>query len=290
MGDVDIHGSCASGFDGVRDAFEQNFLLRNEVGAAVAVWVDGDLVVNLWGGSADAAGSRPWQQDTLGNVLSGSKGLTSTCVHQLADRGRARPDAPVARYWPEFAQAGKEAITVAMVLSHRSGVIGPPFRMNWWDVGDWDYVCRHIGCRRNRGGSPAPPRAISWPPSASSSARCSVVSPAARSGITCAPRSPSRWALTCTSVSGGRATPLRRPGQQAAAAGDPGVRAPWDPVSLDRAPEGGHVRRDGISARRRPELSRHRSAGGRSSSPPPMRTSPRWEWPPSTTGWPWRSS
>jgi CubicO group peptidase (beta-lactamase class C family) len=148
MGDVEIHGSCASAFDRVRDAFEQNFARGNEVGAAVAVWVDGDLVVNLWGGSADAAGSRPWQEDTLCNVLSGSKGLTSTCVHRLADSGQLDLDAPVARYWPEFGQAGKEAITVAMVLSHRSGVIGPLFRLNWWDVADWDYVCRHIAAAK----------------------------------------------------------------------------------------------------------------------------------------------
>ncbi|HZU49669.1 MAG TPA: serine hydrolase domain-containing protein, partial [Mycobacterium sp.] len=102
MGDVDIHGTCAPRFERVRDAFEQNFALRNEVGAAVAVWVDGDLVVNLWGGSADAAGTRPWREDTLATVLSGTKGPTSTCVHQLAERGEIDLHAPVARYWPEF--------------------------------------------------------------------------------------------------------------------------------------------------------------------------------------------
>lgn len=59
---VSIQGSCAPRFAGVRDAFERNFTLRHEVGAAVAVWVDGDLVVNLWGGSADAAGTRPWRK------------------------------------------------------------------------------------------------------------------------------------------------------------------------------------------------------------------------------------
>ena len=92
------------------------------------MWVDGDLVVNLWGGWADAAGTRPWQQNTLTTVLSGTKGLTSTCVHQLADRGELDLQAPVARYWPEFGQAGKEDITLAMVMSHRSGVIGPRTR------------------------------------------------------------------------------------------------------------------------------------------------------------------
>ena len=73
--DVNIKGSCASDFVAVRDAFERNFAQGKEVGAAVAAWVDGDLVVNLWGGWADAAGTRPWRQDTLTTVLSGTKGL-----------------------------------------------------------------------------------------------------------------------------------------------------------------------------------------------------------------------
>jgi CubicO group peptidase (beta-lactamase class C family) len=144
MADIDIQGSCTSRFEKVRDAFEQNFALRNEVGAAVAAWVDGELVVNLWAGSADAAGTRPWQVNTLAAVLSGTKGLTSTCVHQLVERGELDLHAPVARYWPEFRQAGKEAVTIAMVMSHRSGVIGPRTPMRWQDVADWDLVCERI--------------------------------------------------------------------------------------------------------------------------------------------------
>ncbi|WP_102142389.1 serine hydrolase domain-containing protein [Mycobacterium hubeiense] len=141
---VPINGSCSAGFDKVRDAFEQNFTDRGDIGAAVAVWVDGDLVVNLWGGSADADGRRPWRQDTLASIFSGSKGLTSTCVHLLADRGELDLDAPIAAYWPEFAQAGKQDITLAMVMGHRSGVIGPRHRLHWADAADWDGVCRHI--------------------------------------------------------------------------------------------------------------------------------------------------
>lgn len=144
MGDVRIQGSCASRFERVHDSFQQNFSLRDEVGAAVAVWVDGELVVNLWGGSADLAGTRPWQENTLATVLSGSKGLTSTCVHQLAERGEIDLQAPVARYWPEFGQAGKEAITIAMVMGHRSGVIGPRTRLTWEQVTDWDLVCERL--------------------------------------------------------------------------------------------------------------------------------------------------
>jgi CubicO group peptidase (beta-lactamase class C family) len=138
---VEIGGACAPGFDPVYDAFQRNFAERDEVGAAVAVWVDGELVVNLWGGSADAAGFRPWQQDTLASVFSGSKGLTATCVHLLADRGEIDLDAPVATYWPEFGQSGKEAITVADVMAHRSGVIGPRSRLTAEQALDWDAVC-----------------------------------------------------------------------------------------------------------------------------------------------------
>lgn len=144
MTDVEIHGWCASDFRRVRDAFEQNFAQRNEVGAAVAAFADGELVVNLWAGSADAAGTRPWRENTLAAIMSGTKGLTSTCVHQLAERGVLDLDAPVARYWPEFGQAGKQNVTLAMVLSHRSGVIGPRTQMRWQDVTDWDLVCERL--------------------------------------------------------------------------------------------------------------------------------------------------
>lgn len=145
-----VHGSCASDFVGVRDAFERNFLLSNEVGAAVAVWVDDELVVDLWGGWADAAGTRPWRRDTLTTVLSGTKGLSATCVHQLADRGELDLHAPVAHYWPEFGQAGKQDITLAMVLSHRSGVIGPAAPLRWEEVADWDFVCERLAVAEPR--------------------------------------------------------------------------------------------------------------------------------------------
>jgi CubicO group peptidase (beta-lactamase class C family) len=138
---IPFGGTCDDRFETVRTAFERNFIHDNEVGAAVAVWVDGDLVVNLWGGHADALRRRPWREDTLASVFSGTKGLTSTCVHLLADRGEIDLHAPVAAYWPEFGQAGKQDITVAMVLGHRSGVIAPRTRMHWSEVTDWQRVC-----------------------------------------------------------------------------------------------------------------------------------------------------
>lgn len=139
-----VAGSCAPRFASVRTAFERNFTEGTEIGAAVAVWVDGELVVNLWGGSADAEGRRRWRQNTLASVFSGSKALTSTCVHLLAERSELDLHAPVARYWPEFGQAGKEAVTLAMVLGHRSGVLAPRARMHWRDTDDWDGVCARL--------------------------------------------------------------------------------------------------------------------------------------------------
>ena len=141
---VNIEGSCAPRFKKVRAAFERNFSERSEVGAATAIWVEGELVVNLWGGSADASGTTPWRENTLAPIYSGTKGLTSTCVHLLADRGELDLDAPVAAYWPEFGQAGKETITVGMVMSHRSGVIGPRERLTPEQTLDWDAVCEKL--------------------------------------------------------------------------------------------------------------------------------------------------
>lgn len=141
---IPIGGACAAGFEAVRDAFVQNFSDGDEVGAAVAVWVDGDLVVNLWGGYSDARRRRHWRENTLASVFSGTKGLTSTCVHLLADRGEIDLSAPVAAYWPEFGVNGKQDITVASVLGHRSGVIGPRTRLHWSDTSDWDRVCGEL--------------------------------------------------------------------------------------------------------------------------------------------------
>ncbi|TMF04382.1 MAG: beta-lactamase family protein [Chloroflexi bacterium] len=117
-----IQGVCDPRFEIVKEAFAQNFADYGEVGAAVAVMVGGRLVVDLWAGHADAALSRSWQQDTIVNVFSTTKGMTAICAHRLADQGLLDIDAPVAKYWPEFAQAGKDEIPVRYLLSHRAGL------------------------------------------------------------------------------------------------------------------------------------------------------------------------
>lgn len=119
-----VHGHCDARFTAVRTAFEENFRDRDELGAAVAVTVDGVTVVDLWGGWADPARTRAWERDTLVNVWSTTKGPTALCAHILADRGLLDLDAPVAAYWPEFAAAGKENVLVRHLLSHRAGLSG----------------------------------------------------------------------------------------------------------------------------------------------------------------------
>ena len=134
---VVIQGVCDPRFQGVKEAFAQNFADYGEVGAAVAVVVGGRAVVDLWAGHADAARSRPWQRDTIVNVFSTTKGITAICAHRLADQGLLDIDAPVAKYWPEFAQAGKEEIPVRYLLSHRAGLpairalLPPGSAYNW---------------------------------------------------------------------------------------------------------------------------------------------------------------
>ncbi len=137
---VEIHGSCADGFSAVRDAFAANFTERGEIGASVAVVAGGDLVANLWGGWADPGRTRPWQRDTLTNVWSTTKAMTSLCAHILIDRGELEADAPVARYWPEFAAGGKHQITVRQVMCHQSGLTGLAVPATVEDYYDWEKI------------------------------------------------------------------------------------------------------------------------------------------------------
>jgi CubicO group peptidase (beta-lactamase class C family) len=137
---MEIHGLCAAGFEPVRAAFAANFAERDEIGASVAVVAGGETVVNLWAGHADVARTRPWQEDTLTNVWSTTKAMTSLCAHLLVDRGELDMDAPVARYWPEFAAAGKADIPVRWVMSHKTGLTGLAVPAALTDYYDWDKV------------------------------------------------------------------------------------------------------------------------------------------------------
>ncbi|WP_411149815.1 serine hydrolase domain-containing protein [Streptomyces sp. A30] len=139
-----IHGHCDERFGAVRTAFEENFRDRGELGAAVTVVVDGETVVDLWGGWSDAAGTRPWERDTLVNVWSTTKGPVALCAHILADRGLLDFDAPVAVYWPEFAAAGKEKVLVRHLLSHRAGLAGLREPHTLAQLCDWEVTVERL--------------------------------------------------------------------------------------------------------------------------------------------------
>ena len=116
-----IAGSCAPGFEGVRDAFARNFE-KDDLGAGCAVTRGGEVVVDLWGGHRDPARRQPWERDTLVNVWSTTKMVTALCVLVLHERGALSVDAPVADYWPDFAANGKEGVLVRHVLGHTAGL------------------------------------------------------------------------------------------------------------------------------------------------------------------------
>ena len=118
---AEIQGSCAGRFEKVAEALAASLEI-GAGGASASVYVDGEPVVDVWGGSADAAGSAPWERDTITSVWSTTKTMTALCALVLADRGELDLDAPVARYWPEFAAAGKQDVRVRHLLGHTAGL------------------------------------------------------------------------------------------------------------------------------------------------------------------------
>ena len=146
MGDTrpTVHGSCEPGFEAVADAFRANFTDHGDIGAAVCVYHRGRPVVDLWGGDADRDAGRPWERDTIQLVFSTTKGMAATCVHLLVERGELDLEAPVARYWPEFAAAGKSDIPLRWVLSHQAGMAAVTGEVTMDDVLGWDGIVAAI--------------------------------------------------------------------------------------------------------------------------------------------------
>jgi CubicO group peptidase (beta-lactamase class C family) len=130
--EIAVQGHCAAGFEPVREAFLQNFRDGLEVGAATSVVIDGEMVVDLWAGYVDAHRLHPWERDTIVQVMSTTKGLTALVANRLVERDLLDLDAPVAKYWPEFAQAGKESLPVRYLLTHQAGL---PALDNWQPAG-----------------------------------------------------------------------------------------------------------------------------------------------------------
>ena len=119
---IPIGGSCHPRFEAVRDALERNMAALEEVGCAVSVTLEGETVVDLWAGYRDAHRSLPWERHTITSLRSVVKSMASLCVLRLAGQGVIDLDAPVATYWPEFAQNGKERITVRAMISHQASL------------------------------------------------------------------------------------------------------------------------------------------------------------------------
>jgi CubicO group peptidase (beta-lactamase class C family) len=145
---TDVDGFVEEGFGGVADAFRTNFDEHGDVGAAVSVYSGGRPVVDLWGGVADRAAERPWSRDTIVLVYSCTKGVSAVCANLLIERGLLDPDEPVATYWPEFAQHGKESIPVAWVLSHQAGLATVEAELTLDECLAWEPVVHAIEQQR----------------------------------------------------------------------------------------------------------------------------------------------
>jgi CubicO group peptidase (beta-lactamase class C family) len=135
-----VRGFVAERFSAVREAFEENLTSGADVGASCCVTLEGETVVDLWGGFADEAKTRPWEKETIANVFSTTKTMTALTALLIADRGELDFDAPVARYWPEFAANGKERIKVSHLMSHSSGLSGMREPLTTEDLYDWEKV------------------------------------------------------------------------------------------------------------------------------------------------------
>jgi CubicO group peptidase (beta-lactamase class C family) len=137
---TEVNGTCDERFNAVRDVLAANLENGQDVGASAAVVVDGELVVDIWGGVIDQETNAPWERDTIINVWSTTKTMTALCALILADRGELDLNAPVARYWPEFAAAGKENVLVRHLMAHTAGLSGWQEPITVEDLYDWEKV------------------------------------------------------------------------------------------------------------------------------------------------------
>jgi CubicO group peptidase (beta-lactamase class C family) len=135
---VQIHGTYQQRFEGVRDVFAEHFNQGADTGASFAVFIDGKPVIDLWGGYTDRDFTRPWQRNTIVNTFSTTKTMTALTALLLSDRGVLDLDAPVAKYWPEFAANGKQDVLVRHVVSHTSGLPTWDVQLTLTDMYDWE--------------------------------------------------------------------------------------------------------------------------------------------------------
>ena len=141
-------GVVAPGFEEVREEFDRNFAERGEIGAAVAAYWRGEKVVDLWGGRRTPTGDEPWEEDTLVLVNSTTKGMAAMTIAIACSRGWIDYDARVAEYWPEFAENGKEAVTVRQLLSHEAGLVWIDEPLRFEDLQDLDRVASALASQK----------------------------------------------------------------------------------------------------------------------------------------------
>ncbi|MFW9876021.1 MAG: serine hydrolase domain-containing protein [Candidatus Thorarchaeota archaeon] len=135
---IEIHGFCNDQFKLVKEVFAENFKSDLDVGASLALTINGNFMIDIWAGYADEAQTKLWEEDTIVNVYSTTKVMTALCVLILVDRGIIDLDAPVAKYWPEFKKAGKDELLVRFLLSHTAGLPGFDQTIQAETLYDWN--------------------------------------------------------------------------------------------------------------------------------------------------------
>jgi CubicO group peptidase (beta-lactamase class C family) len=143
-----ISGTVEPGFEGVREAFAENFARRNELGGACCIYYHGEKVVDLWGGVRNRATGEPWQEDTMVIVFSTTKGLSGLALALAVSRKWLGYDECVSAYWPQFAQQGKEKVTVHQLLSHQAGLPALDAPVNKMTLADPDRLAAALAVQR----------------------------------------------------------------------------------------------------------------------------------------------
>ncbi|MEU1549633.1 serine hydrolase domain-containing protein [Nocardia sp. NPDC005745] len=143
-----VHGEVASGFEPVADAFRRNFERHGEIGAAVAVYAGERPVVDLWAGFRDRRRTLPWERDTIVPVFSSTKGMAAFTVATAVAKGLLDYEQPVAKYWPEFAAHGKDAITVRQLIDHQAGLSGLGEVVRLPQIADLDGLARILAAQK----------------------------------------------------------------------------------------------------------------------------------------------
>ncbi len=139
---MDAKGTCDSGFAAVQQAFEEIFDDPQELGAGLCIQVGGETVVDLWAGVADLERTKPWNRDTLVNTYCAIKPFTAVATLMLVEEGKLALDQPICHYWPEFAQGGKDQVTLRQVLSHTSGTPALRLPSRTPEMYDWDEMVK----------------------------------------------------------------------------------------------------------------------------------------------------